>query len=102
MGRQSRTPFFVSTIGRSISIGFATIASSKSPSDSFGSESPSSAYSGSFFRIASRTGIPAALISALSFVFEGGAFRYSTTFGSMPASRSSSSVLREVLQRGLW
>lgn len=58
-------------------------------------------YSGCLVRSSARSGSPVARAIASSSRTLGGVFRYSTTFGSTPCSRSSSSALREVLQRGL-
>ena len=102
-GRQSLTPFGVTTIGRLIRIGCAIMASSK-------------LVVGQGRVVEPELGIGRALLAqqrtqrkahardqaAASSARDGGVLRYSITCGSMPALRIMASVLREVPQAGLW
>ena len=78
-GRQSRTPFGVTTIGRLINMGWASMKPINSSSVHFASASPSSAYGVPFSRSRSRTEIFIAVISSISFSRVGGFFKYSMT-----------------------
>src|ERR1700730_75894 len=98
-GRASRVALGGTTNGGSMRIGCSAIASSSSSSSA--SARFSSSYSDSRLRTAVRTSIPASLISLTSSARDGGVLRYWITVGSMPLSRNKSSVLREVVQRGL-
>ena len=70
--------------------------------DSDGSSRPRSLYAGSCFRIKSR-GDFCSMSNSFAKVFaSGGARKYSTMTGSIPRSRNSASVARDLPHRGLW
>src|SRR5690606_2562137 len=101
-GRHRRVPSGVTTTGRLISTGLATIACSSVSSSSDASSRPSSAHNGSLARSRPRTPTREAAASSRRRSRVGGCCRYSMTSGSTPLLRIIARVLREVPQRGLW
>ncbi len=87
------------TIGRSMMIGFLTIAATSASSDNAFGSIPAAA--ASFLRTSLAAGIFSWPRIFFSSGAEGGVFRYSMMTGSTPFSRNNARVLREVLQRGL-